>query len=58
MGIADKLREAGAETVNLYVSHGIFSRGISIPYIDRVFTTDSYQLCSPQRPHFEVIPWL
>lgn len=43
VGIAKKLREAGAERVFLYVSHGIFSKGFELAGIDRIWTTDSYR---------------
>ena len=41
-GIATLLREAGATGVDLFVTHGIFSRGGKLAGIDRVYTTDSY----------------
>lgn len=41
-GLAAVLRDAGATSVNLFVTHGIFSKGLPIPGIDRVWTTDSY----------------
>jgi phosphoribosylpyrophosphate synthetase len=43
--MAKILKEAGVKTVNLYVTHGIFSMGLhslSIGGIDSVYTTDSY----------------
>lgn len=36
------LREAGAEKVFLYVTHGIFSKKLPLDGIDNIFTTDSY----------------
>lgn len=42
-GLSKKLREAGASRVDLFITHGIFSRGLPLDGIDRVFTTDSYQ---------------
>lgn len=41
-GIASVLREAGATSVSLLVTHGVFSRGIAIPGIDATYCTDSY----------------
>lgn len=41
-GMAAVLRDAGATSVNLFVTHGIFSKGLPIPGIDHVWTTDSY----------------
>lgn len=42
IGLAKELRAAGARSVDLYVTHGIFSKGIALAGIDRIFTTDSY----------------
>jgi ribose-phosphate pyrophosphokinase len=51
--LAMGLKDIGAKTVNLYVTHGIFSKGfkdlVNAPdmgmkgQIDRIFTTDSYR---------------
>ena len=41
-GIAAALREKGAEWVGLFVTHGIFSKGLPIEGIDQIWTTDSY----------------
>lgn len=46
-GLAAKLREAGATKVNLFVTHGIFSKDLPLRGIDRVFTTDSYLVKQP-----------
>ncbi len=43
-GTAKLLKEKGAGKVNLVVSHGIFSRGPKIEFIDEVYTTDSYRV--------------
>ncbi len=42
-GTAKMLREKGAAKVVLVVSHGIFSKGISIDAVDEIYTTDSYK---------------
>ena len=42
IGLAEALREAGATKVRLFVTHGIFSKGLPLKGIDRVFTTNSY----------------
>lgn len=46
VGLAEKLREGGAASIALYVSHGIFSRGIENLLdngIDEVYTTNSFR---------------
>ncbi len=43
VGLAKELRKAGARKVYLYVTHGIFSKGLAaLEGIDKIFTTDSY----------------
>ena len=42
-GNAKMLKEKGAEKVILIVSHGIFSKGNSIEFIDEIYTTDSFR---------------
>lgn len=39
---AEILKEAGASEVNLYVTHGIFSKKLPLPGIKNIFVTDSY----------------
>ncbi|NET72671.1 MAG: ribose-phosphate pyrophosphokinase [Sphaerospermopsis sp. SIO1G2] len=43
LGLASKLREGGAKEVILYVTHGIFSKGLHVfnDAIDEIYTTDS-----------------
>jgi ribose-phosphate pyrophosphokinase len=41
-GISKILRAAGASSVSLCVTHGVFSKGLNIDGVDRVFCTDSY----------------
>ena len=41
-GLASILNEAGASRVDLFVTHGIFSKTLPIPGIKSVFTTDSF----------------
>jgi ribose-phosphate pyrophosphokinase len=46
--LSDKLRERGAKSVNLIVSHGIFSKGVDALYnIDRIYTTNSFKDLEP-----------
>ena len=43
VGLAKILKEGGAKSISLYVSHGIFSKGLKVldGAIDAVYTTDS-----------------
>ena len=47
-GIAAELRKAGAKSVSLYVSHGIFSKGYKIEGIDKIYTTNSFKEKYPE----------
>ncbi len=42
--LAEKLREGGARSIVLFVTHGIFSKGLSVfeGLIDEIYTTNSY----------------
>ena len=51
-GIAAVLREAGARSVSLAVTHGVFSRGIELAGIDTTYCTDSYGM--PKADGYEV----
>lgn len=42
VGLAEVLKENGANTIALAAFHGIFSKGLPLPNIDIVYTTDSY----------------
>lgn len=42
-GIAKVLREAGALSVRLCVTHGILSKGLPLEGVDEIFTTDSFE---------------
>ncbi|MFL9482830.1 phosphoribosyltransferase family protein [Chitinophagaceae bacterium LWZ2-11] len=42
-GTAKMLKEKGAVKVVLIVSHGIFSKGTFIDYVDEIYTTDSFK---------------
>jgi ribose-phosphate pyrophosphokinase len=43
VGLAKLLKKAEAKSVNLFVTHGIFSKGLeALEGIDKIFTTDSY----------------
>jgi len=60
LGLAKVLKEHGARSVELYVTHGIFSKGVDIlldSYIDVVYTTNTwYDAClvrnQPKRFNF------
>ena len=43
IGLSDKLRAGGAKSVSLYITHGIFSKGLSCfrGKIDNIYTTNS-----------------
>jgi ribose-phosphate pyrophosphokinase len=43
VGLAKELRTKGAKVVNLIVYHGIFSKGIALESIDRIYTTNSFE---------------
>ena len=49
IGIAKALRALNCEHIVLYVTHGIFSKGLSVfdGLIDQIFTTTSFK----QTPH-------
>ncbi len=42
-GTAKMLMEEGAAKVVLIVTHGIFSKGSEIEFVDEIYTTDSYR---------------
>jgi ribose-phosphate pyrophosphokinase len=50
--LAKALRQAGASRVHLYVTHGIFSKGLAVfsGLIDSIFTTDSFQSTTIETP--------
>lgn len=43
VALARKLREAGATEVSLFVTHGIFSKGMDLEGIDNIYTTGSFK---------------
>lgn len=56
-GLADVLRDRGAERVDLYVTHGLFTKGVDALTsngIDHIFTTDSTELATATRDHERV----
>lgn len=48
VGLAAALRAAGAVGVDLFVTHGIFSKGLPLDGISTIYTTDSYQSVANQ----------
>lgn len=64
LGLAKELNEAGANTVDLFVTHGVFSQGIHKLLdngINRLYTTDSIidrgNLGFQNNPNFKILPW-
>ncbi|MTH47755.1 ribose-phosphate diphosphokinase [Intestinirhabdus alba] len=58
IGSAQVLRDAGARSVSLYVTHGIFSRGVAHLLengIDAVWTTTSFAAPTLAHPQLELI---
>lgn len=43
IALSKALKEAGAKSVELVVTHGIFSYGIKLENIDKIYTTNSYR---------------
>lgn len=46
--LAEELRKRGAASVDLFVTHGIFSKGVELEGIDRIYTTNSYRDLTPE----------
>lgn len=51
-GLAAVLRQHGASRVDLFVTHGIFSKGLPLAGIDTVYTTDAYWIQGPETHAF------
>lgn len=43
INLGKELKDLGAKTVTLFVTHGIFSSGNDLKHIDKIFTTNSYK---------------
>lgn len=59
IGLAKVLKEKGAKSVSLFVTHGIFSKGLGClldSYIDTIYTTDSFKV-PYDHPRLKVKPW-
>lgn len=58
IGSAQVLRDAGARSVSLYVTHGVFSKGVENLLnngIDAIYTTTSYTSSALREPRVELI---
>lgn len=44
VGLSKELKKVGASKVYLFVTHGIFSKGLPLEGIDHIYTTDSYMV--------------
>jgi ribose-phosphate pyrophosphokinase len=58
VALAAKLKEIGVKKVFLAVTHGIFSKGIPLRGIDKIFTTDSYNTQPPYSNALLVDKWM
>jgi ribose-phosphate pyrophosphokinase len=43
VGLAEELRKAGATQIDLFVTHGLFTKPTPLTGIDSIYTTDSYR---------------
>lgn len=60
LGLAAKLKAAGAKNILLYVSHGIFSKGVDVLLdgdIDFIYTTDSFNH-NQRHENLQVVSWI
>ena len=58
IGSAQVLRDAGARSVSLYVTHGVFSKGVENLLnngIDAIYTTTSFASSELREPRVELI---
>ena len=58
IGSAQVLRDAGARSVSLYVTHGVFSKGVANLLnngIDAIYTTTSFASSALREPRVELI---
>ncbi len=55
IGVANELRKLGAEKIVLIVSHGIFSKGLSLENVDEIYCTDSYRNIVEDDAHITVM---
>lgn len=56
--LADELKKKEAKSWNLYVTHGIFSRGLEPLYVagyDKIYTTDSFFGNREEHPYADII---
>jgi ribose-phosphate pyrophosphokinase len=55
--IAEQLKEKNVEKIILYVTHGIFSKGLSVfeGLIDEIYTTESFKQTANKKLH--IIPF-
>ena len=56
VGLAEELRKRSATKVYLFVTHGIFSKGLPLKGVDKVYTTDSRFVQTTATQDIVVIP--
>ncbi|MCP9750125.1 ribose-phosphate diphosphokinase [Ferruginibacter sp. HRS2-29] len=55
IGVAEELRKLNAAKVILVISHGIFSKGLSLQNVDEIYCTNSYKEIQEENAHITVI---
>jgi ribose-phosphate pyrophosphokinase len=57
VGLLEKIRETSSAPVDLYVTHGIFSKGLQVlEGFDNIYTTDSFYQYGPPEQHGDPCP--
>ena len=55
IGVAEELRKLNAAKVILIISHGIFSKGLSLQNVDEIYCTNSYKEIHEDDAHITVM---
>jgi len=55
IGVAEELRKLNAAKVILIISHGIFSKGLSLQNVDEIYCTNSYKEIQEDDTHITVM---
>jgi ribose-phosphate pyrophosphokinase len=55
IGVAEELRKLNAVKIILVISHGIFSKGLSLQNVDEIYCTNSYKEIQEEDAHITVM---